>query len=215
MDGLFNNNFWSMILSILSGNPNATGKYISQQSRDSAISKLYNGEISAEDFLGQTAKNGWTLSPEQETYLQSLLSNQRTNEARDYETMMANSDLLRAGEQLNALGLSPANVLQTGGSAVPNVSAASTPAIQNANQRYDRMSSLANSLIGMAGRMASSGIYGKSLAGVREAAARQAAMAAHSATEIRQYDENGKFKGKSFSYNVRGSSEDEVGKYFY
>lgn len=116
-----------------------------------------------------------------DTLLQQILSRYNTQSARDYETNMANTDLLRAASQLSALGLSPSGVLQTGGSATPNVSAAATPILNNANQRLNRQTSIANSLIGMAGRMAASGIYGGAISSVKASASKAASMAAHSA----------------------------------
>lgn len=145
------------------------------------LSGVKSGETSAEDALAQIATSNGKLSPEQESYLSSMLSNQRTNEARDYETMMANTDLLRAANQLQQLGLGGSNVLQTGGSSTPNVSAASTPMMNNANQRLARQASVANQMIGMANRMASAGIYGGSLAAVKSSARKVAGYAAHSA----------------------------------
>lgn len=145
------------------------------------LSGVKSGETSAEDALAQIATSNGKLSPEQESYLSSMLSNQRTNEARDYETMMANTDLLRAATQLQQLGLGSSNVLQTGGSFTPQVSAASTPMINNANQRLARQASIANQMIGMANRMASAGIYGGSLAAVKSSARKVAGYAAHSA----------------------------------
>lgn len=162
------------------------GKIKSDES--SMVSKylgdVQSGTMSAEDFLAKIAQTGYKLTPEQEGYISSMLSNQRTNEARDYETSMANTDFLRAASQLGALGMSPYNVVQTGASATPNVSAASTPMLNNANQRYNRATSVANGLIGMAGRMASSGIYGSALASVRGSASKAASMVAHSAPSV-------------------------------
>lgn len=146
-----------------------------------AFLALMRGDMSAEQYMGAMAKLGLKMTPEQESYLESMLANQRTNEARDYETNMANTDLLRAASQLSALGLSPSGVLQTGGSATPNVSAAATPRLNNANQRLNRQTSIANSLIGMAGRMAASGIYGGAISSVKASASKAASMAAHSA----------------------------------
>ena len=154
------------------------------------LSGVKSGETSAEDALAKIATSNGKLSPEQESYLSSMLSNQRTNEARDYETMMANTDLLRAANQLQQLGLGSNNVLQTGGSFTPQVSAASTPMLNNANQRLARQASIANQMIGMANRMASAGIYGGSLAAVKSSARKVAGYAAHSAVPAAKVSKN-------------------------
>lgn len=175
----------------------------SQQYFNNLVEGLNNGTVTPLDFYGAIVGLGGRLSPEMEKYLDNLISGQRTSEARDYETNMANTDLLRAAQQLGSLGLSPSNVLSTGGSATPNVAAASTPQINLANQRLDRQKSLANSLIGMAGRMASSGIYGSALMSVKKTAAKTAAMASHSARIINHLDNEG---------NVLGSTEETIVK---
>lgn len=184
-----------------SGIPGAMDSYVNQANGDSIIARLRNGTISAEEALGLIAQGDIKLSPEQESYISSMLSNQRTNEARDYETEMANTDFLRAASQLGALGMSPYNVLQSGASATPNVSAASSPMLNNANQRYNRATSIANSLISMAGRMASSGIYGNAIASVKNSASKAASMAAHSAPAMLNTQE---------SFNMSDNEIDEL-----
>lgn len=160
-----------------------------QKQANDILSGVQSGQTSAEEALGQIATGNGKLSPEQESYLSSMLSNQRTEEARAYETNMANTDLLRAAAQLQQLGLGSTNVLQTGGSATPNVAAASTPMMNNANQRLARQTSIANQMIGMAGRMASAGIYGGSLAAVKSSAKKVASYAAHSAVPaVKSFD---------------------------
>lgn len=146
------------------------------------VNKVQDGSLTAEQAQGIASGNSmYNLSPEQETYLNNMLANQRTNEARDYETQMANTDLLRAASQLGALGLSPSNVLSTGGSATPNVAAARVMDSDNANQRLQRATSIANSMIGLSSRLAGSGIYGSALKSVRAAGAKAASFSAHSA----------------------------------
>lgn len=160
-----------------------------QKQANDILSGVQSGQTSAEDALAQIATGNGKLSPEQESYLSSMLSNQRTEEARNYETNMANTDLLRAAAQLQQLGLGASNVLQTGGSFTPNVAAASTPMMNNANQRLARQTSIANQMIGMAGRMASAGIYGGSLHAVKSSASKVASYAAHSAVPaVKSYD---------------------------
>lgn len=153
----------------------------------SVISGVADGSLSPAEAYGQVAKYGLELSPEQESYLSQALNNQRTEEARHYETEMANTDLLRAASQLQQLGLSGSNVLQSGGSATPNVSAANVPQLNNANQRFDRQISMANALLGTASKLASAGIYGGALASVRAASGKMASFASHSARIASRY----------------------------
>lgn len=192
-------NIWQYFLpSLLGGKPDTQGM-ANAQSVETLFNQLSRGDKSAEEVMASIAQNGYKLSPEQESYLSSMLSNQRTNEARDYETEMANTDFTRAAAQLGALGMSPYNVAQTGASATPNVSAASTPMLNNANQRLGRLTSVANSMISMASRMASAGIYGNALQAVQLSAQKAAALSAHSARLVTTYDKNDNRTGRSIS----------------
>lgn len=181
---------------------------------NSFMDKVQKGELTADEAMKQIAAQGGFTSPEVEKWFNNALANQRTEEARAYETNMANTDILRAAEQLGSLGLSPNNVLSTGGSFTPQVQAANSSMANNAGARFEQASHIASSLIGMASRMASAGIYGTSLSQVKNSAAKVASAAAHSATEVRHYDANGNRTGSSFTYNVRGSNADDVSMYF-
>lgn len=175
-----------------------------------ATSAVSSGTISADEALGRIAAGGYDTTPEMDSYLQEALANQRTEEARQYETQMANTDLLRSAEQLSALGLSPSNVLSTGGSPTPNVAAASVPAINNANQRFDRNIKMTNALLGVGARLASAGIYGSTLQQVNAASQKMAAAAAHSGQVIRRYDRYGKFLGSTEMTGVSSKHLDDI-----
>lgn len=148
----------------------------------SYMDKVSSGEMSAYEAMKQIAASGGFSSPDTEKWFNNALANQRTEEARAYETNMANTDLLRAAEQLGALGLSSSNVVQTGASFTPQVAAANSSIANSASERFERNSRIASSLISMAGRMASTGIYGASLNAVKNSASRLASITAHSAT---------------------------------
>lgn len=156
-------------------------------SASSIIQGVKDGSLSPADAYAQVAQYGLKLSAEAESFLSQALANQRTEEARHYETEMANTDLLRAASQLEQLGLGGSNVLQSGGSATPNVSAANVPQLNNANQRFDRQISMANALLGTASKLASAGIYGGALASVRAASGKMASFASHSARIASRY----------------------------
>lgn len=143
------------------------------------------------DVLGVIARSGQQMSPELEKYLDNLISNQRTEEARDYDTQMRDTSLLSTGTQLQQLGLSPSGVISVGGAVSNGVgtagtskhSAASLHQQERINQFNQKMS-VAKSLIGAAGSMASSGIYGAALGAIKHSAAALSASAAHSGLNV-------------------------------
>lgn len=181
----------------------------SSESRD-LVNKIENGSLSASDALAQIAAAGYETSPEVDSSLSDLLSAQRTEEARQYETQMANTDILRAASQLGALGLGPSNVLQTGGSATPNVAAAATPKLNNANQRFDRNVQMTNALLGVGSRLASAGIYGSTLHAVNAASRKLAAAAAHSGQVVRHFDRFGELTGSTETTTVSSKHLDDI-----
>ena len=103
------------------------------------IQDILNNAQETGDYLGaqgQLANSGYELSSEQEKWLDNMISNQNTQSARDYETNMSNTDLLRAANQLQQLGLSSSGVLQTGGSSSNLVGAADNVKSNVALERY-------------------------------------------------------------------------------
>lgn len=131
-----------------------------------------SGQI--DPYTAQTmAANGgrlYELSPDQEKALNNQLSRYNSQ-----------NNLMWNAEQLQQLGLSSAGVLQTGG-----VNTAVDMSNQS-NNRLLRRQEMANSLINMAGRMASSAIHGGALAAVKGAASSAASMVANSAYRAMRY----------------------------
>lgn len=178
-----------LLLTLILGLSAYTANKQAGVSVDNALmDKVQKGELTADEAMKQAAAQGGFTSPEVEKWLNNALANQRTEEARAYETNMANTDILRAAEQLGSLGLSPNNVLSTGGSFTPQVAAANNSMTNNASIRFEQNARIASSLIGMASRMASAGIYGSSLGQVKTSAAKVASAAAHSATSAKPFE---------------------------
>lgn len=187
------------------------------------IDKIFNSHKAIADAehtgdynaaLGEISSQGTELSAEKEKYLDNLISNQRTIEARDYDTQMRDTSLLSAGSQLEQLGLSTSNVIQTGGVASNGVLAAGTSKhsaaqmhqqerINNFNQKLN----LAKSLVSTAGSMASSGIYGAAIGAVKHSASALAASAAHSGLDVLN-----KWNGKGNGPLLSGQLADEWSK---
>ena len=138
-------------------------------------------------FLGVVGQNSGNMNAETEKWLDNMIANQRTEEARDYDTEMRDTSLVSAADQLKSLGLSVSNVTTTGGAVNNGVSAANQSMhsiaalkqqqrINNFNQKMN----IARSLISTAGSMASSGIYGAALGAVKHAGSQAASALSHS-----------------------------------
>lgn len=125
------------------------------------------------------------IDPQWEKYLDNMIANQNTGEARSWEEEQASSNLLKAGSQLQSLGLSPSGVLQTGGSNVNGVAAASNAMTnlrqQTSMQRYTQRMAMARQLLGMTSQMAAAGIYGGALGAAKSASSALTSAASHSA----------------------------------
>lgn len=147
------------------------------------IKALETGDYAS--LQGAYAQTGTSFSPDMEKYVDNMISQQRTEEARDYETQMRDTSLLSSGEQLKELGLSGSGVLQVGGMSSNGVSTADNVKTnlgqQRQIERYQQNMSIARSMISLAGSLASSGIYGASLGAARHAASAVAETTAHSA----------------------------------
>lgn len=148
---------------------------------------MQNGEGSANDVLGALSDANVQYGPETEKYLDNLISRENTEAAQNYQTEMRDTSLLSAADQLSSLGLSTSNIIQTGGASLGNVASAASSHHSVASLRqqerinkFNQQMGLAKSLIGAAGSMASSGIYGHALGAIKNSAQKVAASAANS-----------------------------------
>lgn len=139
---------------------------------------------------------GVQFSPEQEKFIDNMIANQSTEEARQYDEYMRDTSYLSAGSQLQSLGLSNSGVLQTGGAVSQGVATAdnvkSNLAQQNAINRYNQKMGLAKQLLSMTSQMASAGIYGSAIGAAKHAASTITSATAHSA--YKALSSVGKFK---------------------
>lgn len=148
-----------------------------------------NGDIGANDAYAMYGSYNTGMPEETSKYLDNLISQENTASDREFQTEMRDTSLTSAGDQLSQLGLSPSNVISVGGassglsSAAAEVSHAGTSANrrqQLAMNQYNQRMGMAKSLIGMAGSMASSGIYGSALGAAKHSASAMASAASHS-----------------------------------
>lgn len=125
------------------------------------------------------------INPQWEKYLDNMIANQNTGEARAWEEQQSSTNLLKAGSQLEQLGLSQSGVLQTGGSNVNGVQAASNSMTnlsqQMKIQKYQQRMAMARQLLGMTSQMAAAGIYGGALGAAKSASSALTSAASHSA----------------------------------
>lgn len=125
------------------------------------------------------------LTPEVEKWLDNMIAQQNTQQNQAWEEQQASTNLLKAGSQLESLGLSSSGVLQTGGSNVNGVNTASNVmsnlAQQNKLAKYNQKMAIARQLLSMTSSMASAGIYGSAIGAAKQAAGVVTSSAAHSA----------------------------------
>lgn len=170
-----------------------------------------NGGSSAQDLLGMYGQLGGTMSPETEKWLDNEIAKQNAEQQQNYELAARDTSLLSSGKQLEQLGLSSSGVLSTGGAAAglsastasTNMHSAASLRQQEKINRFNQQMGLAKSLIGAAGQMASSGVYGAAIGAVKHSAQSLAGAAAHSAEgalsatkspSYLRYVDNGKFE---------------------
>lgn len=197
---------------LLSNVPNLKSLYAIYQSQQA----YERGEIDAQGLLQGYAQNssGFVhMNPETEKWLDNEIARENTYQQQNYEISARDTSLLSSGEQLKQLGLSPSSVIQVGGaSAGVQGSTADTSMRSNSALRqqakindYNQKMGLAKSLIGAAGQMASSGIYGAAIGAVKNSASKIAGAAAHSGLEalssMRPEVFNQMMKDEAWRYN--------------
>lgn len=153
---------------------------------------------------GDLASQGIELGADQEKWLENMISQQNVQQDQQYQTGMRDTALTSAAGQLQSLGLSTSNIIQTGGAAS---GVSSTPAATSHHSvaslkqqarlnQYNQNMGMAKSIIGMAGSMASSGIYGAALGATKNAAAKLAAATAHSGLNVLKHHTSQKMTAK-------------------
>lgn len=151
-------------------------------------SQVQSGQMTGNDAYGQMSQFGGHFDDQSSKFLDNLIGQENVKQDQAFQTEMRDTSLISSGSQLSQLGLSPSSVIQVGG-ATSGVS--SSPANQNMHSAaslkqqerinaFNQKMSLSRSLIGAAGQMASSGIYGAALGAMKHSAQSVAAAAAHS-----------------------------------
>lgn len=125
------------------------------------------------------------VTPAMQQEVNNGISNQNTKAQWAQEEYMRDTSYTSAGSQLQGLGLSASGVIQTGAANSGQLSTANNSMTNIAQQqkieRFQQQMSIARSIIGLTGSLASSGIYGHAIGAARSAAAVTAAATAHSA----------------------------------
>ena len=178
----FFKNYISNPFAIFNGG-NAVNRGIEQTQNNIDVGKILQGATGDPTAaLGNVAKDGLYLTPEQEKYLDSLIQDQKEQSNRDWQQQMRDTAYTSAGSQLEALGLSPSGVLSTGGAASGvSSNAAGHPITNIALQRYNQSMAIAKSILGMTSQMASAGVYGSAIASARKASSIITSQASNSA----------------------------------
>lgn len=157
---------------------------------DAVLEALAYGKIDpylAGYYLSSAAENlEYRLTPEQEKLYNNLLSRYNSQ-----------NDLIWQAEQLQALGLSNAGVLQTGG-----VHTASDMSNQS-SERVNRMKSIANSLIDMTSRTIGAGIHGAALQGLKDTASDAIeGVVKTTRSQLQHYDRTGRALGSTVRFDT-------------
>lgn len=140
----------------------------------------------AQELLSNAAGRSleYRMSEEQTQYLNNLLARYQSQHALTWQA-----------EQLQALGLSNAGVLQTG--AAHTAQDMSNPA----RNRADRLKSIANSLIDMTSRAIGAGIHGAALNSLKDASSDAIEGVVHTTrTTLNNFDRNGRALGSSVKF---------------
>lgn len=114
------------------------------------------------------------MSPEFTQWLQDMVSNQRTVEARNWDAMMRDSSYTSTAQQLASLGLSSSNVVQAGGAVTPSGPVAQVSKDNVAMQKAQMKNQLAQNAIRTLSMLGSAGIHGSTLALAKKASAKVA-----------------------------------------
>lgn len=133
---------------------------------------------------GILSGNGFNVTPEQEKWLDNMVSSQNTDEARDWEQFMRDTETISQGNQLKTLGLSSSGVLDIGGASHSGVAPADNVKTNLAQNRYNQRLALAKQLLSMTSSMASAGIYGHALGAAKKASGIVTSAASHSAYQV-------------------------------
>lgn len=148
----------------------------------------YNNNVNPVDAQTSLGLQGITPSSTSETANANATAQFNTQQAQDYATWQMMNGINANVEQLVKNGLSPSSVIQTG-AANGNMVAAADSVKGNAAEmkqraildKYNQRMSMARSVIGMVGQMASSGIYGSAIGAAKHSASVLAGATAHSA----------------------------------
>lgn len=159
-----------------------------------SMQDAYNNHSGNPNDINYTlGAQGLTPDASSEAGINNSISQYNTQQAQDYATWQMFNNINANVEQLRANGLSASSVIQTGGASGNAVAAADTMkgnAASLGQQKkindYNNKIGLAKSLIGAAGQMASSGIYGAAIGAIRHSAQAAASSAANSGLKALQ-----------------------------
>lgn len=148
------------------------------------IKAYQSGEMSALDIQAYVAQNGFKLRPSEEAWLNSILAVDSTQSDRDYQTNMRDTAIESTYDQLQRLGLNPSMALSLGGtsSGVSSTPAKISPS-DVAKMQFQRNTGMAQTLIRLAGGLASTGVHGAALGAAKFAAAKLTSEASRYATD--------------------------------
>lgn len=185
------------LLDYLIKNPNLFQTALDTFGKNSDMGQIIQTYLAGQDYLAGTGSandvyahldENTAFSPSSEKGIDNLIARENTANDQQFQEHMRDTSITSSGSQLNALGLSPSNVISVGGASSGVSSAAASQNMHSAaalHQQarindYNNKMGLAKTLIQAAGSMASSGIYGAAIGAVKHSAQQVAGAAAHS-----------------------------------
>lgn len=151
---------------------------------------LSSGELTLDDVLSITNRAGMSFTPEFEKYINNLTAEDSAQKQFDREIYARDTSLISSYNQLQGLGLNTAGVLDVGG-AKAGVSASkgdvdmSNNSFKRSQDRFNRNTLMAKTMLGLIGGMASAGIYGGSMSMAKNSVAKLTTAASKEAARIR------------------------------
>lgn len=191
--------------------PAVANHYREWQQAQSYMNSIKEGE-DPNQVQADAAAAGYTFDGTGEKVIDNAIAQSNAQQEQAYQTQMRDTSVTSTVKQLEDAGLAAGGVLSIGGAgsgvqstaAATNMHSAAEMKQQARINAFNQKMGLTRSLVHMASSMASSGIYGAALGAVKNAGARFAASAAHSATPLLAKHWSGYGSGQKFKADANG-----------
>lgn len=151
---------------------------------------LKEGALTPDDVMSLTSRTNMSFTPEFEKQLNNMVSKQNALDEYNREIAARDSSVLSTVSQLKQLGMSSSYLSSIGGASAGINSSAALTDMSNIGKAkkmadFNRKTSMAKTMLGILGGMASAGIYGSSMLAGKKAVAELTTSASKEAARIR------------------------------